>query len=328
MQSLAVRPRGFRPIGCLEALTGILQADNVLNEAMELPTLEITPGESVQKAADRLEQECRGRGVVLSGFETLNTVLPTSGYANFFQARIGGAETIFLLMTEEWTNAALVRILNILLEIRADPDPPGSKLRFRIFSAHPVPVLLRTLFGDHRISPIECEAAMVARFGSELTAGDCTRLAAAALHFLRALGRRSDFRDPQGITVVQRTVLDEVRALGLPPEGTPLNLLICLGCLYGELLRSRLPHETEWTVVKEYLPWPCLAIRPLAPAPGHRPGPSTATPHPLGTSPIATTIQLSQGGDPALLEKSARILDERCRNEFGALASETRGRLG
>jgi len=289
---------------------------------MELPTLEIAPGEPLLQAVARLDRECQKSGIQLVGFENLNTVLPFSRFSNFFQARIGGVETIFLVMTDEWNNANLVRILNILLEIRADPDPPGSKLRFKIYSAHPVPVLLKTLFGDYWISPVECEAAMVARFASELTAGDCPRLAAAALHFLRSLGRETDFRDPKGIATISEVVLLEVHELGLPPEGTPLNFLICVGCLYGELLRSMLVYPSEWIMVKEYLPWPCLAIRPVR-DPGASPAPAAL--HHLGFSPIALVIQLSQGGDPQLLEKSASMLEERSRKEFGTPAA---GRIG
>jgi hypothetical protein len=280
---------------------------------MQLPELVIAPSEPIQKAADRFVAECQRLGIVLVGFESLNNVLPSSRFSSFFQARVDGVETIFLLMTEEWSNANLVKLLNILLEIRADPDPPGSELRFRIYSAHPPPPLLDTLFGDHRISPIECRAAMLAHFGSDLVPADCTRLAAACMQFLSSLGVRTSFGDPQAVRRVGEVVLHEVRERRFPPEATPLNFLICLGCLYGESLRTALPYPTEWVSVKEYLPWPCLVVRSASPSAG-------GEVQQLGLSPIALVIQVSQSGPTDLLERSAAALLERCRSEFAARA--------
>ena len=71
---------------------------------MDLPEIQIVPGQPAAAAAKVLESACRERGIQLSGFETLNTSLPISKFANFFQARIEGVETVILIMTEEWKN--------------------------------------------------------------------------------------------------------------------------------------------------------------------------------------------------------------------------------
>jgi hypothetical protein len=266
---------------------------------------------------ERLERECQNRGIQLVGFRSLNTVLPTARFSNFFQARIEGVETVLVVMTEEWTNTNLVTLLNIMLDIRADPDPPGTVLAFKIFSAHPVPPLLHTLFGDYRISPIECRAAMVAQFGNDLQPVDCPRLAASAMHFLASLGTRIDFRDPRGVQKIADAVIREVRSQGFPLEGTPLNFLICLGCLFGEVVRTLLPHQTEWTAVKEYLPWPCLVVRGWS-----RPAAGAARKMvQLGFSPIAMVIQLSQGGEAELLERSVSSLAKRASAECDLAAT-------
>ncbi len=285
---------------------------------MDLPPLAILPGESVFQAVSRLEQEFRSRGIQLSGFETLNTSLPISRFANFFQGWVDDKEVIFVVMTEEWASAHLVAILNILLEIRADPDPPGAELKFHFYSAHPVPAILQTLFGDHRIGPLECRAAMVARFGHDLHVDDCTRLASVAVHLLSLTGVRTGFKDSDGIRKVRDFVLQEVRDLKLPRDGAPLNLLVCLGCLYGEVLRSKLAYRTEWALAKEYQPWPCLVVRAQ---PGEASLKAPLISQNLGFSPIAMVILLSQDGGPETLEKGEAILTERCRKEFGPPAA-------
>jgi hypothetical protein len=283
---------------------------------MDLPAIEITPGETVFEAAGRLEDACRAREIRLSGFDTLNTSLSISRFANFFQAWIDGSETIIVILTEELTPGSLVKILDILLEIRADPDPPGVDLRFRFFSAYPIPPLLDTLFGNHRISPMECRAAMAASFGIDMRADACPRLAAVGIQILGSLGVTTGFEDPKGIPALRDFLLREIHVLRFPPDGEPLNTLICVGCLYGEMLRSKLPYKTEWALVKEYQTWPLLVIRPRPDAalPRGKPGAPTPT---LGFNPIAIVIRLSQEGKPDILEKAEENLHDRCRKELG-----------
>jgi hypothetical protein len=280
---------------------------------MDLPEIEVEPGASILQVSRHLEEACEERGINLSSYEALNTSLPISGTTNFYQAADGdGVQTIIVIVTEEWSDESLARIVNILLEIRADPDPPGTTLRFRFYSAHPVPRLLETLFGDFRISPLECRAALAASFGINLRPESCTRLASVGLQLLSSIGIRTAFTDPDGIRAISDFVLREVRSLGLPRDGAPLNTLVCVGCLYGEVLRTLLSCRTEWASVKEYQPWPCLVVRPRNPeivAKG-----SSRT---LGFNPIAMVILLSQDGSEDLLQKGAGSLIERTRRDFG-----------
>ncbi len=278
----------------------------------ELPELEIVPGEPIAQAVRRLQEQCRERGIQLCGFETLNTSLPISRYSNFFQAWVNGKETIIVVLTEEWTNQTMVTILNILLEIRADPDPPGSRLRFKFFSPNELPPILKTLFGDHRVSELECRAAMAAFFGNDLQASDCTRLASVGLQLLKSIGIRTSFDDSDGIRRVTQFILKEIYDLKFSPDGAPLNTLICLGCLYGEMVRTKLPFNTDWAMVKEYQPWPCLVVRP--PSPIERKSSKSF----LGFSPIALVILQSQEGEEGILEEGKVLLEERCRQEFSS----------
>jgi len=285
---------------------------------MSLPTIEIAPGEPVDSVVERLAVQCRERGIELSAFEDVNTALSTSEFARFFQAHTAGAETIILVMTGEWTPNNLIVLLDVLLKIRADPDPPGCDPRFKIYAATEPPAIVDTLFGDYRISAIECRAAMLVKFETDVRPSDCTQFAAAALNFLASLGTRTSFHDPEALRAVTGFLDREVRSVGFPPQRSPFNLLVCIGCLYGEILRSRLGYASEWAKAKECQPWPCLVLR--------KPGPATNAVQisaPLGLSPIALVLQLSQGGDLDLLEKSAAALAERCRVQFGPPARVT-----
>jgi hypothetical protein len=286
--------------------------------ATRIAPIEVSPREPLIAVIRRLDRACRERGIELCGFEKLNTALPISGFANFFQAWIDGVETIIVIMTEEWSKVVVTDewtgmasdvILQLLLEIRAEPDPPGSRQRFEFYAAYPPPPILTTLFGAYRISPLECRAANVVKFGRDLRAESCTRLAAVGVKLLSSLDASVDFYDPRGIDVLSRSILEEVHALRIPVEGAPINLLICLGCLYGELLRSRLPYPTDWAMVKEYYPWPGLVVWSRKPGDG---APSRS----LGFNPIALVMFMSQEGGADFLEKSAAALLERCRAEF------------
>ncbi len=286
---------------------------------MPLPQVDISPGHEIEAAASKLEAACRQEGILLISLDGLNRLEPYAGTCRFYQATIDHEQTIVVVIVGEWTNDFLVSLLNILLEIRTDPDPPGAMLRFRFLSSHAIPALFATFFGDHLIAPLECRAAVLARFGDGLQAEECTRLGAAAAQLLKGEGIQTGFADSEGLRVLSLFVRKEIRARRFPQEGTPMNLLICLGALYGELIRSRLPCESRWAMVKEYMPWPCLVLagKPALPQGSAAAGSGSGDVRRLGFSPIAVLFQLSQEGADDLLETSLRQLEDRIRQEFG-----------
>lgn len=270
---------------------------------MEKPTLEISPGESVTKVAARLAGLYRQMGTELLEIEVEGQSDPHA--IGFFQAHVDSQERMLVVVTKEWTHPVQLMIMDILLQLQADPSPPGSTLRFEFHSAHPVPPLFLTFFGGYRISRAESQAAMAVGFGVELQGKKCLQLAALVVHLLGTLGVRTGFEDPNGIRLISEFVDREIRSLNLPRDGTPLNLLICLGCFYGELIRSRLPCAAEWLRVKDHPPWPCLVIRKKGVEEG-------STGQHLGFNPISLVIQFSQGSEKGFLEKSGNSLLQRC----------------
>jgi len=306
---------------------------------MALPEVEIEPGDTLQKAEERVERTFEAVGLELVAFESLNTSLPCSDVCHFFHVESDDAPSVVVVCVERWSEETVITVLNVLLELRMDPEPPGSRLRVRFASAYAVPDVLELLFGDALISDLECRAALVARFGHELEPSDCTQFAAAATQLGRShFGVEISIIDPQGVERLIELVCDHLRPAA--PPGEPLNALIVLGCLLGELLRSAVGRPTRWARNRQFDPWPGLLIS-LAPedvpageaspvrsddAAGARADEAAAESrsHPgrvgresgapsLTFHPIAHVIQLYRSGDREGLRRVWREIIERSR---------------
>jgi hypothetical protein len=288
---------------------------------MPLPEVEIQPGDSLKEAVLRVEHACEVRGVALFAFDNLNSFLPISSVCHFFQATSEGREAVLVIMTGEWDEKTVLTVLNVLLEIRMDPDPPGKPPLFRFYGPHAVPPVLGTLFGDSEVSEFECRAALVARFGKDLLPGRALQLAAAAVQLLReTLGARVDFYDAPGDLVLGSAVVERLRAQGFPEEGAPLNALITIGFLYGERLRARLSYPSRWVRLREPGPWPVIVFGPEESEPRPREGGAAGRrgePR-VVFNPVGTVISLYQGGGAEGLEESARDLSRRLEKELEA----------
>jgi hypothetical protein len=230
---------------------------------MALPQVEILPTDTLQKAEERVEKAFESLGLELVGFENLNTVLPCSDSCHFFHVELDERPHVIVVSAAPWDEEAVITILNVLLELRIDPDPPGSRLRIGFFCAHPVPDVLALLFADHGIADFECSAALVARFGHELEPTDCTQLAAAATFLGREhLGVHIEILDSHGAERIMDAVCEHLRDEELPSE--PLNSLVLYGCLFGEILRTRLGCPSRWASIRQFEPWPGLVFSPCA----------------------------------------------------------------
>ena len=226
---------------------------------MVLPQVEILPTDTLQKAEERVEQAFESLGLELVGFESLNTVLPCSDTCHFFHVEIDERPHVIVVCTDEWDEETVVTVLNVLLELRLDPDPPGARLRVAFFGAYPAPDVLELFFADHAIADFECGAALIARFGHDLDPSECTRLAAAAVFLGRDLfGVDTGILDPGGDKAVSDVVCGALHVEGLSAE--PLNSLILYGCLLGEILRSRIGGPSRWARIRRFEPWPGVVL--------------------------------------------------------------------
>ena len=277
----------------------------------ELPRVEIRPGDSVYQADEKVEKAFEEVGASLLAFSSLNTLLGTSGFCHFFQVEHQGCQYIIVVMTEPWDEKALITILNVLLEMRVDPDPPGCRLAFRFYSRYEVPRVFRTLFGDSPVCEFESRASLVARFGNELKPVECPQLAAAAALLTRqCLSVGSGLFDPDAQENVENVVCDFLRRENLPME--PLNSLIILGCLYGESLRSRLEYPSRWGRVGQYDPWPGLLFGRMNGGADASSGADASEVCQVAFNPVAHVAHLYKSGKRGQLAAATAKLLERC----------------
>ena len=298
---------------------------------MQYPQVEIRPGEPIHEADVRVENAYEALGGVVLAFDNLNSFLPISQFCHFFQVGVADRQLVLVVMTGEWDEKTLLTVLNVLLEIRMDPDPPGHTPLFRFHSLHPPPAVLLTLFGDSAVSDFECRAALVAHFGKDLAPSRALQFAAAAANLLReSLGITTDFYDSEGEIRVGHAVAENLRAENLPQEGAPLNALISLGFLYGEILRQRFPYESRWVELRDQGPWPVLVFgqAPAAVRNAQQGGdgaaekaPGAATEQGSGVpqvvfNPLGSVVALYQEGDGQSLRSAADDLRKRLHEEL------------
>ncbi len=285
---------------------------------MDLPEIEIQPDELLDSAASRVERTFSARGQRLSEFEHLNTAHPTAQLCRFFQARLKDRDCVLVVVSSEWGEELVIAVLNILLHIRTDPEPPGPPPMFRFYSAHPVPAVLRGLFGDSQASDFECRAALVAKFGSEVSATDALQLGAVAIHLLReCFGIHASFFDLDGDLRIAQAVAEWFGPGTFPEEASPLNALISLGFLFGEILRVQAATPSRWAQVRHLGPWPVLIFgaEPLPGVPAAGPGGSAGVPQ-VVFNPIHSLMNVYQERSRTLLREAREALEATCREKL------------
>lgn len=203
----------------------------------------------------------REAGATVLAFEHLNTLLSTSSFCHFLHAELDGKVYVAVVSTRPWDESTTLAVLNVLLNLRMDPEPPGSWPLFRFYGAHPVSPVLLTLFGDEAPSAFECRAALVVGYGADVRPAQSYQLATVAVRLLReCLGLKTSLLDPRAEEVVAEALSRWFRPDRFPEGGAPINSLVVLGFLYGESLRARLPYASRWVRLKDSPPWPVLVF--------------------------------------------------------------------
>jgi hypothetical protein len=293
---------------------------------MQFPQVEIKPGESIQEADAKVEGAYEAMGRSVLAIENLNSFLPISSYCHFFQVNAGGRELVLVVMTGDWDERTLLTVLNVLLEIRMDPDPPGRPPLFRFYSPSSVPPVIGTLFGDSQVSDFECRAALVAHFGKEVAPDRALQFGTVGMVLLReCFGISTSFQDADSEACVETAVVERLRAENLPEEGAPLNCLICLGFFYGESLSQRLAYPSRWLRMRDPSPWPVLVFGEDTPAgaAGREGFGGQGSPQVI-FNPLGTVISLYQDGKPSQLRNAARELERRLAVELGPVDEKVR----
>ena len=266
---------------------------------MKFPDVKLSQGDSIFKADERVEHEFERAGLSLVVFEGLNSYLDIGSYCHFFHVP-GLVEDsgerwtgVVVVVTRPLEEKNLIHILNILLEIRMNPDPPGSRAAIQFYSPYELPRVLQSVFGSSACCGFECRALLVARFGHEIQPGACQQLAAMAANLSKEyFDLRLSFVDPAAEELIERVILEH-----FAPDtecAEPVNSLIGLGCLFGEALRSRSPSGSFWADSEECRPWPALIL-----------GGAGSDGETVVANPIALTMQCFQDRKPGLLVEAA-----------------------
>ncbi len=231
---------------------------------MDYPDVEIRPSDTIFKADERVENAFEAAGLGLMAFDGLNSLVELAPFCHFFQvvreSQDGGTD-IVVVVTKPWDEKIVIKVLNYLLEILMDPDPPGSRVKFQFYSPYDVPKVLLSVFGTTPCCHFECRSLLVARFGHELKPDICQQLAATAAHLTtECFQTRASLFDPHGGELVERLVEDRFIADSECLE--PINALISLGCFYGETMRAQVATTSAWAAVKECAAWPGIVFAP------------------------------------------------------------------
>lgn len=286
------------------------------------PEVQISPKDSIEEADRKVAAAFRERGAAPLAFEHLNTLLPTSSVCHFFQIDCEGHRHVAVVSCQPLEENALLAVLNILLNIRMDPDPPGPPPRFRFYGPCPAAPVLQTLFGDSPASEFECRAALVVGYSADIDPDHSYRLASVAVNLLReCLGLRATLEDPDGEAVIEEAMDRWLVASRFTEGGEPVNAIVVLGFLYGEYVRVRLPFVSRWAVRKDLSPWPVLVFGPSGERPPGEPpsGDGVEGRSTVAFNPVGNLVSVYQGSPSSTLREAIDALARRCEESIAAI---------
>ena len=165
-----------------------------------------------------------------------------------------------VLSVGSWQEKETLSVLNIVLGLRLEPRQPGRSFSLRYYSVAAVPPELLIISGDTDFSEFEARACLVARFGEDLRPQDCQQMAASGMYLARSLlGAEVDLLDPGAPSRLAEAVCDRLACEELHVT-EPLNMVILLGCLFGEMVRSQVKLESSWMALRQIELWPAVVF--------------------------------------------------------------------
>ncbi len=227
-----------------------------------LPELQITPGDDLDTAELKLRSAFEEAEIDFSGMTWVNSRLPKTiaDECRFFWSRMGKEMFFTVLSVGDWQEQETLSVLNIVLGLRLDPQQPGRDFFLRYYSVAEVPPELLMISGATDLSEFEARACLVARFGENLRPQDCQQMAAAGMHLVRSLlGAEVDLLAPEAPSRLAEAVCDRLDCEE-PSVSEPLNMVILLGCLFGEMVRSQVKLESSWMALRQIELWPAVVF--------------------------------------------------------------------
>ena len=228
----------------------------------DVPELQIAPGDDLDKAELKLRSAFEEAGLDFSGMTWVNSRLPKTivDDCRFFWSRVGDERFFCVLSVGSWQEQETLSVLNIVLGLRLDPQQPGRDFFLRYYSVAEVPPELLIISGGTALSEFEAKACLVARFGEGLRPQDCQQMAASGMFLARSiLGAEVDLLDSEAPSRLAEAVCDRLDCEELP-VAEPLNMVIVLGCLLGEMVRNQVKLESSWMALQQIELWPAVVF--------------------------------------------------------------------
>ena len=270
---------------------------------LSIPDVRISPGECLEEAEAKLSAAFEEAGIDFAGMDGINSGLPCQDRCKFFRSGADASLLISVLNTGEWEENETLNVLNILLGLRLAPHEPGKKVQIHFFSALEVPGVLLLIGGDTVFSQFEARACLVARFGEDIRPENCQQMAAAGMHLVRSvLGTEVSLLDPDSPDELARAVCDSLDSEDLP-VAEPLNSMILLGCLFGEMVRNQVDLESTWLALHQFEPWPAVVFTRKE---------KTDESDSVAFSPLAHIGSLISSGDRSALSRALEELKSVC----------------
>ncbi len=228
----------------------------------DIPEFQVAAGDDLDTAELKLREAFEAAGLDFSAMSWVNSRLPKTiaDVCRFFWSRVGKEMFFSVLSVGDWQEQETLSVLNIVLGLRLDPKQPGADFYLQYYSLAEVPPELLMISGEATLSEFEARACLVARFGEGLRPTDCQQMAASGMHLMRSLlGAEVDLLDPGAPGRLAEALCDRLDAEKLPVE-EPLNLVILLGCLFGEMVRNQVKLESSWMALQQIELWPVVVF--------------------------------------------------------------------
>tara|TARA_B100000809_G_scaffold48710_2_gene43456 strand:+ start:1906 stop:2730 length:825 start_codon:yes stop_codon:yes gene_type:complete len=225
-----------------------------------IPAVEIAPGCGIDEAEEKVCAVFEDADLGFASIPDINSRLPCADLCRFYESRVDGEVLISVVSIGCWEENETLNVLNILVGLRLNPYPRGRNVRLRFFSAEEVPSVLLLIGGDTVFGEFEARACLVARFGEDIRPENCQQMGAAGMHLVHSvLGTKVSLLASESPDALEGAVCDTLEREG-QPVAEPLNSMILLGCLFGEIVRSQVELSSSWLPLPQFQPWPAVVF--------------------------------------------------------------------
>lgn len=214
----------------------------------------------MDEAEARVSSAFEEAGIGFAGIQDINSRLPCVDSCRFFESHVDEAVLVSIVSVGAWDENETLNVLNILVGLRLNPYPRGNTVRIRFFSSEVVPPVLLLIGGDTVFGEFEARACLVARFGEDIRPENCQQMGAAGMQLAHSvLGTEVSLLATESPDELAHAVCDTLKREELP-VAEPLNSMILLGCLFGEMVRNQVDLPSTWLALPQFNPWPAVVF--------------------------------------------------------------------